>query len=183
MNTDALCNLFKNGDISIQQWQAGMREIAKVEIREAMILVKGGTEFVTPADWGYVGSQVKKQYEYLDKFTADIYANPLKWSTGQLNARAKLYGQVGYGALEDDIKREKEKSGFTEERRVLGPVKTEHCHDTDNRPGCVELAAKGWQPIGSLPKIGEASCWQNCRCKFEYRKPDPARPGKWIIEK
>ena len=176
MNTDTLCNQFRNGDISIQQWQAGMRDIVKAELRTAMILAKGGEEFVTQADWGFVGSQVKKQYEYLDKFTADIFANPLKYSTGQLNARAKLYSQIGYDALAEDLARESLKAGFTEERRVLGPVKTEH------RPGCVDLRDKGWQPIGSLPPIGDAACYSNCRCTFQYRKPDPASPGDWIVE-
>jgi len=181
MNLEQLAADLKAGNITLAEWEAGMRQYLREQYEAAMILAKGGRDFITQSDWGFVGAQAKKQYQYLDGFAAEITANPTAWLTGgRLQARVGLYAQVGYTALEEDIAREKLKAGFTEERRVLGPVRTEHCEDTANRPGCVELAAKGWQPIGTLPPIGEASCWSNCKCSFEYRKPDPENPGQWI---
>jgi hypothetical protein len=178
-----LAEQLKSGAISLPEWQAGMKDFIRNELINSMVLAKGGREFVTQSDYGFVGSQVKKQYQYLDKFAADIRANPAAWLTGRrLNARASLYNQLGYAALEEDIQREKVKSGWTEERRVLGFVRFEHCEDTGDRPGCVELAAKEWQKIGTLPKIGEAACYTNCRCEFQYRKPDPENAGEWIYE-
>ena len=48
------------------------------------------------------------------------------------------------------------------ERRVLGHPKTEHCAD------CPPLAALGWQPIGTLPDIGDSECEGRCLCHFVY---------------
>lgn len=195
MRMSALADQLKSGAISLAEWQSGMKDAVLSELTAAMELAKGGRDFVTQADWGYVGSQAKKQYHYIDGFAAEIAANPEVWLTGdRLNSRVALYNQVGWGVLEEDLNREQKKAGYTEERRVLGAVKTEHCHGVDARPankkhkarearpGCVEMADLGWTQIGALPLIGDAACWSNCRCKFEYRKPDPARPGEWIIK-
>jgi hypothetical protein len=176
----ALADQLKSGAIGLAEWQAGMRDMILSELTNAMILAKNGRDNITPADWGFVGSQAKKQYQYLDNFAADIAANPTAWLTGnRLNARVSLYNQLGYSALEEDLAREKTKAGFTEERSVLDPG-AEHCHETSGRPGCVELSALGWQPIGKIPLPGNRACWTYCRCHMEYRKPDPANPDGWI---
>jgi hypothetical protein len=176
----ALCDQLKANTISLAEWQAEMRDVILNELTQAMILAKGGRDFVTQSDWGYMGSQAKTQYTYLDKFVAEISANPTGWLSGnRLNARANLYSQLGYAALEDDLQREKTKAGFTEERNVLDPG-AEHCHETSGRPGCEEITAKGWVPIGTLPKIGERACYTNDRCELQYRKLDPENPGEWI---
>jgi hypothetical protein len=69
-----------------------------------------------------------------------------------------------------------------EELRVLGEA--DHCSTEDDpdgdREGCLELAALGWQPIGTLPKIGESVCIVNCHCRFAYRKHGP--DGEWIVK-
>lgn len=192
MKMDELANDLKSGEISLSEWQASMRDVVLAELTAAMILARNGRENITQSDWGYVGAQAKKQYQFIDGFAAEIAADPAAWLTGnRLNARVALYNQIGYVALEDDLKREKLKGGYTEERRVLTGG-AEHCHDTEARgankkhkarearPGCVELSKLEWQPIGTLPPIGDASCWSNCRCIFQYRKPDPTNPGGWI---
>jgi len=179
-SVSVLCEQLKSGSISLPEFQAGMRDFIRLELGAAMELAKGGREFVTQADWGFVGAQAKKQYAYLDNFVAEIAANPTGWLSGnRLNSRANLYAQLGYAALEDDLQREKTKAGFTEERNVLDPG-AEHCKDTSGRPGCEEITAKGWVPIGTLPKIGERACYTNDRCELQYRKPDPENPGEWI---
>jgi hypothetical protein len=175
MNLETLAEQLKSGAITINEWQAAMRDVVKSELILAMDLAKDGRSNVTPSDWGFVGSQTKALYEKLDGFAADIAADPAKWLNGRaLNARMALYGQVGYSALEEDIGREKEKGGFMEERSVLDPAITNHCD------GCKEEAGKGWRPIRSLIPIGERDCVSNCRCTMEYRKPDGA--GGWIYE-
>lgn len=175
---DLLGQQLKDGLISIPEWQAGMREYIKSETNTAMILQRGGREFVTQADWGYSGSEIKRQYEYLDKFAQDVADDPAKWLTGRLDNRVRQYKQTGYSALEDFKKRDMKKSGFTEERRKLGVA--DHCSGEGDTPGCIEIAGMGWRPIGTLPKIGAALCGNNCKCSFEYRRPKDG--GGWIIE-
>lgn len=46
------------------------------------------------------------------------------------------------------------------ERRTISPG--ENCTD------CLEAAAEGWQPIGTLPPIGDSECGVNCKCSFSY---------------
>lgn len=167
-----------SGLITIPQWESEMRDFIRNEYVEAMILQRGGREFVTQADWGYVGSLIKKQYAFLDAFAADIVRDPDYWLTGRLLRRMKLYGQSGYSALEDYRNRDMKKAGWTHERRILGDA--DHCSGEGETPGCIELAGAGWRPIGTLPKIGEALCVTNCRCHFQYRKPKAG--GGWIYE-
>jgi hypothetical protein len=47
------------------------------------------------------------------------------------------------------------------ERRILGLA--DHCS------GCVAAAAQGWQPLGTLPAIGDTPCMGNCKCTFMYK--------------
>jgi hypothetical protein len=73
-----------------------------------------------------------------------------------------LYRESGYAALERFERREKINDGYTEEIRILGAA--DHCRS------CLEYAGMGWQPIGTLPEIGDSECNMNCKCEFEYRK-------------
>jgi hypothetical protein len=178
MNVAAIAQQFKDGLISLPEWQAAVREGLRSDYVAAMTLQRGGREFVTQADWGYVGSALKKQYAYLDGFAADIAADPVKWKTGRLDNRMRLYNQSGYSALEDFRKRDVKQAGWTDERRVLGIA--DHCSGEGATPGCIELAGMGWRPIGTLPPIGAALCSENCKCSFQYRRPKAG--GGWEYE-
>lgn len=163
MTFDELADDLKTGKITIADWQSQMREFIRAEITDAMILAKNGRDYVTPSDWGFVGSQIKAQYKYLDGFANDIKSDPAKWLTGnRLNGRMGLYNEIGYTALEADTRREMEKGGMTEERRVLDP-------SVKNCEGCEKQAALGWRPIGTLDPIGSQECNNHCHCTFEYR--------------
>jgi len=178
MNVTTLASQLKDGLISLTEWKAEMRAALLDEQRAAMYLTRGGREFVTQSDWGYVGSSVKKQYAFLDQFAADIAADPVKWKTGRLDNRMRQYNQAGYAALEDFKQRDMKNAGWTHERRRLGVA--DHCSGEGATPGCIELAGMGWRPIGTLPKIGEALCVNNCKCSFEYRRPNG--DGGWEYE-
>lgn len=172
MSLETLAEQLKSGAISLPEWQSQMRIVIRDELTAAMILAKGGRDQVSPSDWGFLGSQAKQQYALLDGFAQDIANDPVKWLNGRsLNARMDLYGQLGYSALEADLQREAEKSGFTEERNVLEPGAA-HCED------CLDETVRGWVEIGSLSPIGSRRCATNDRCSIEYRKPDGA--GGWI---
>jgi len=162
MNLEQLAQQLIEGKITIAEWEATMREMIRNIFREAAASAAGGMQNVTPSQWGYEGYLVKQQYEYLHKFAQDIAANPQAWLNGRLLARMELYAQAGRGGQEQMVRRDMEKSGYDEERRVLGAA--DHC------PGCLEQAGRGWQPIGTLDPIGAEECSTNCHCEFEYRK-------------
>lgn len=161
MNLKDLARRLIDGQISIADWQAEMRGMIRTIHREATAIALGGMENVTQSMWGYEGSLVKKQYRFLDGFAADIAANPEQWLNGRLYERMRLYSQAEWGTFEAVLKRQAQMEGKTEERRVLGQA--DHC------PDCVDYAKRGWQPIGTLPPIGDSVCVTNCHCIFEYR--------------
>jgi hypothetical protein len=57
---------------------------------------------------------------------------------------------------------------FTMERSILGHNE-HHCHDSKGKPGCIEVASQGWQPIGTMPIPGTRTCKTACRCRLIFR--------------
>lgn len=165
MDLAELAEQLRSGQITIGQWEASMRSYLRSNYEAAMTLVKGGRDNITQSDWGYEGSLLKKQYAYLNNFAKEMQANPAVWSNKRLDARMNLYKESAYTAMEDMQRRNMQQNGFTRERRVLDPS-ANNCDD------CIEYAGMGWQPIGTLPAIGESVCIVNCKCEFEYDKED-----------
>jgi hypothetical protein len=156
------------GDITLPQWQLLMEKEIKIGNVASAALAKGGWAQMTQADWGYVGSNIKKQYQYLRNFAQEIASGKCPLN-GRLITRARLYGAEDRAMFEEMRRRYMRlNKGATEERRVLLPG-AEHCEPHESTPGCTELAAKGWQPVGTLPPIGAATCRTFCRCVFEFK--------------
>jgi len=162
MDLSVLAEQLRSGAINVSQWEASMRDYLRQEYTTAMVLAKGGRENITQSDWGYMGSSLKKQYAYLSNFAKEISANPEKWMNGRLDARMNLYKESAYAALEDFRQREAKLNGFDEERAIR--------HASESCPDCIAREAQGWQPIGTLPPIGDSQCIANCKCEWEFRK-------------
>lgn len=148
------------GEISLADWQLGMRDRIKAIHNAQAAIAKGGWAQMSQADWGAVGQMTKRQYAFLQKFAVDIEQGK-QVLNGNFLRRAGMYADAGRGTGQDMRRREAANNGYTEEQRVLNPA--DHCSD------CVEYAGLGWQPIGTLPRIGDSVCRTNCRCEFEYR--------------
>lgn len=150
----------KDGKINLAEWQIQTSALLK-NLHVAMgLAANGGLQNTSNADLGFIGSQIKEQYQFLRSFANEIYkgTQPLD---GTLVSRAALYTQSARSTYEKVVARAASNSGATSEKSVLGSA--DHCDD------CVGEAAKGWSPIGSLIPIGERICKANCRCTFQYR--------------
>lgn len=165
---NTICKSLANGNISLAKWQLSMRSELKTIHTISGALGKGGWAQMAPADWLAVARSSKEQYRYLQRFANEIADGKQKLFNlagevnGQFLRRADLYGQAGnntYNAIRD---RQAQVNGNTEERRILDPG-ADHCDC------CVEQAALGWQPIGTLKPIGACTCLSRCRCEKEYR--------------
>ena len=167
-----LADQLTSGQIGIPEWQMQMKEFIRVTHREAAIVAYGGVENMTQAAWGFEGSLVKKQYQYLDQFAADIAANPSAWMNGRLFVRMDLYRKAEWGTFEEMLRFQKRQEGWTEERRELGQA--DHCD------GCVQQASLQWRPLGTLETIGSQQCSTNCHCVFHYRRPNGN--GGWVYD-
>ena len=120
---------------------------------------------MTKSDWGRVGGIIADQYRYLKRFLQDIVEGVTK-GLGQIAARSRMYINSCQEAYWRASEVSKKVAGYTEKRRVVDPS-IENCQD------CLDLASKGWVPIGEkmpYPGDGKTQCLTNCGCTMEYRK-------------
>lgn len=155
--------------IPLAEWQTGMEEQIKLSHTAAAAAARGGWAQMSQADWGAVGRMIRTQYEYLANFADDIYTGKQALN-GVARVRADLYAGAARGTFEQMRRRyEQLMNGAEEEKRVLGEA--DHCN------GCLEQAALGWRPIGTLDPIGAEECITRCHCTFHYRKKVD---GEWV---
>jgi len=154
------------GTISLPMWQLTMENEIKLINTAAAALARGGWSQMTQADWGWVGRRIRTQYEYLRNFAKQLESGE-QVLNGTVLVRAKMYAQAARDTYEEMRRRyARLYKAAVNERRILDPL-ADHCLERE-RPGCVELAARGVQPIGTLPPIGAAQCLTFCRCHYEF---------------
>ena len=151
------------GEISLAEWQGSMMVLTKEVNLAGAALESGGWYSMGPSEFGRAGQKIRGEYGFLNNFANEI-ADGTQRLDGTLVNRAKLYGEQGRVTYYDFARVTAEALGFTEERSRLQPA--EHCEL------CVSEQARGWQPLGSIIKIGSRTCLSNCRCFMEYRKLD-----------
>lgn len=156
-----LADQLREGAISLADWELSMRRVVKDANLYGSVAGKGGWAQMSQADFGRAGSEIKKQYKYLNKMSRQIEAGE-QLLDGTLRQRAQLYAQAGRHTFHLEERREMGRVGFNEERNVLDPGAV-HCD------GCVQEQSRGWVKIGDLIPIGERDCNMNDRCAIEYR--------------
>jgi hypothetical protein len=157
---EALTIQLQSGRLTLAEWETQFALTVKRMACAAGALARGGWAQMTPSDWGRVGWEVRRQYEFLHRFAFEIYTGAQEMD-GRMIVRARMYGQAVRGIYEEIRRADAINAGMFQERRVLGVA--EHC------PDCVDYARRDWQTIGTLPRIGDSQCRTNCHCTFEYR--------------
>jgi hypothetical protein len=146
-----------------------MQEIKSAHVA-ASALANGGWDSMTPSDWGFTGQRIREQYDYLRNFSSQI-ADGTQPLDGRALVRSDMYGDAANGTYSAMRERAFIADGYEEERRDL------EANDGNNCDGCLEQAAQGWQPIGTLEPIGSQECTVRCRCEFSYRRRNES--GEW----
>jgi hypothetical protein len=161
----------------LKRWFDRSRQFVRELIFGATIALKGSELTAQEAEQAEQLAAI--QARYLDGFEQEIRVNPPRelaepsnlhipgvkppMSPAQIGARAELYATSAWQGAQKIVRASKRRTGNARwERRILGHPKTEHCTD------CPPLAALGWQPVGTLPDIGESECGPLCLCHFEY---------------
>jgi hypothetical protein len=145
------------GEITLAQWQTRTAQELKLLHVANGLAALGGQKQASQSDLGYMGSLIKKQYQYLNEFAKDI-ASGLQKLDGSFLARVKLYSEAGRGSYESVRVREAKLSGVKRAKRKLGV--------TDSCPGCLREAARGWVDISEVAPIGSQDCKTNCHCEI-----------------
>lgn len=156
-----LTKKLQSGTLTLADWQTSMAlELKRAHI-VAGVAAHGGWSEMNQSTYGYLGSQIKKQYDYLKNFAAEVQSGK-QVLDGRLLVRAELYGQAARGTFESTRRRDMLPRGEDQERRQR--------HATDSCATCIDQAAMGWQPLGTLNPIGQSECRTRCRCTFAYRQ-------------
>lgn len=150
----------RQGRTTVGQWQKIMRDEIKNTQLAAEALVRGGWNQMTARDFGRVGARVREQFKYLDKFTREVESKK-QATDGRLVQRARSYAAAARVNFHESQTDQLSELGYTEEKNVLHVA--EHCDD------CLDQAALGWVPIGTLTPIGSRKCRMNDRCSVQYR--------------
>jgi hypothetical protein len=156
-----------DGNITIDQWQGSVREALKPAHLQAAMVGAGGKDALSQSDYGRLGQRLRSEYSYLQNFASDILAGRV--SGAMALARVGLYAESVRGSYWEGTTIRQEKQGYSLMRRILDS-QAQHCQD------CIDHAARGIAPIGSLPMPGQrCACRSRCRCRIEYlRQQFPA---------
>ena len=156
-----------DGNITIDQWQGSVREALKPAHLQATMVGAGGKDALSQSDYGRIGQRLRSEYSYLQNFASDILAGRV--SGAMALARVGLYAESVRGSYWEGTTIRQEKQGYSLMRRILDS-QAQHCQD------CIDHAARGIAPIGSLPMPGQrCACRSRCRCRIEYlRQQFPA---------
>lgn len=147
-------------EITLNGWLAEARKISAAANIDLYILARGGRKRMTPQDWGWLGSQIKRQYrEYLQPFAQAIADETL--TEAQAARRLRMYVDAGRQASMQGARQAAKGAGLTQERNVLSAA--EHCR------GCVAETRRDWVAIGRLVPLTQRDCLTNDRCDIEYR--------------
>ena len=166
----ALADALRTRQINAAEWERRMRLATKDALLQGTAAARGGWAQLSPADYGRVGAEARRQYAYLRRFRRQLEAGEVALD-GRFAARMGLYLQAGRPLFEAVREREQRARGMSEYRNVR--------HAADSCGGCVAATAAGWVPAGSLPPVGARDCGARCRCTFDYRAgaPDPQADG------
>jgi hypothetical protein len=150
----------QDGVLTLAQWERQAQAQLGPLYLAATAATVGGFALLTLGAIQAYRTQVAQQFTYLRAFRQQIAAGA-QLLNGSLLSRLTLYARAAYSVAQQVYRTMQQAMAKTQERRVLGIA--DHC------PECPGLAARGWQPIGTLPVIGDTVCKVNCRCRFEYR--------------
>ena len=94
----ALAHRLATREISVQQWEAAMRDELKAIHVAQYMLGRGGRNAMTAEDWGRVGHVLRDQYAYLRAFAEEIARGQL--TEARAGARSEHYARSGTQSME-----------------------------------------------------------------------------------
>jgi hypothetical protein len=155
-----ITRMLSNGNITLDQWEASVREAIKGAHIQAAIVGYGGKDQMGSGEYGRIGQRLRSEYAYLQGFARDLLDRRISYPMA--TARVSLYAQSVRGSYWQGTELRKQQQGYGLMRRILDP-QAQHCQD------CLDHAARGIAPIGSLPMPGQrCACRARCKCRVEY---------------
>lgn len=153
--------LLNSGKIGVAEFQTRMAESLKESHLRMAMLGAGGKKAMTPSQYGHVGQQLRKQYEYLYRFGKVLEGQTL--TEAQILRRAKSYAKSVNIAFRQAEMTARGGVGFYG-KRLLDP-QARHCAE------CISYQTLTWTPVSQITPLGvNCSCGGKCRCRMVFRK-------------
>jgi len=156
------------GAIILAVWYSRMRDLLSALYKTIWLVSIGGFVFDNDTQRNLFYVMMLLQFGYFDNFASQLETGEQAMD-GRAVSRAGMYGMHGYSEWQNLRLLYAPELGYTEAKRILAPVAYErHCRK-DERPGCVEEAAKGWMPIIQMVPLGGCQCYSQCLCDLVFR--------------
>lgn len=153
--------LLAQNKIDIAEFQTRMAQTLKESHLRLAAVGAGGKEQFTPTHYGKVGAQLKKQYQFLNKFGQDLAEGKL--TKEQAIRRAGMYGKSAKTSFFEAEFTSRGKQGFYV-KRFLDP-QARHCE------ACISFQRLQWTLIQNVTPPGvDCQCGGRCRCRLVFRK-------------
>jgi hypothetical protein len=155
----ALAEALRGRQLSLADWEVGMRRVVKNTHLNAIALERGGWANMRPVDYGRAGQIIREQYGYLRGFANDIASGKQRLD-GTLGVRAKLYTQAGRNSYYRS--KAANMSG-----KVTHQMSVRSARDSCRQ--CLDLDRKVFRiDDASFPLPGRRVCNHNCQCHLAY---------------
>jgi len=125
--------MLSDGNLTLDQWQASVREAIKTVHIQNAIIGKGGRDNMTASDYGKIGQRLRQEYAYLQGFASDLLEQ--RASLPMALARVGLYAESSRGSYWQGTELRQQEQGYSLMRRILDP-QAQHCDD------CVRYATR-----------------------------------------
>lgn len=155
--------LMVDRQISLAEWESRMAGSLRDSHLAIGAVGSGGKSRMTSRQFGAIGYQLRRQFQYLDGFAQALHQGKL--TRTQAIARAGLYADSITTTFHRAEQISRQSEGFDEALRALDP-QAKHC------PSCLTYSTNGqWKPLVDVVSPGNnCECGQRCKCQIYYRK-------------
>jgi hypothetical protein len=108
--------MLSDGNLTLDQWQASVREAIKAAHIQNAIIGKGGRDNMTASDYGKVGQRLRQEYAYLQGFASDLLEQRV--SLPMALARIGLYAESSRGSYWQGTELRQQEQGYSLMRRI-----------------------------------------------------------------
>ncbi len=158
----AQTRLLVEGKLDIPAWQMAMAGLVKDSHLRMAALGSGGKDQLDARQYGAVGYQLKRQYQFLDQFAQDLADGKL--TPERAIWRSGLYASSVKQTFSRTEQLSREREGFTVGKRLLD-AQAQHC------PECIGYERPDWVAIADIMPVGtNCSCQNFCKCRIVYAR-------------
>jgi len=157
-----LAKRLTNGDLDLGAWEKETALTIKASHLRMMVFAAGGKDQLESRYVGLAGTELRRQYGYLNNFSRTIAGGTL--TPAQIHRRAQLYARSAKITFNRVQKSVKQAEGFNVAKRLLD-AQAKHCGD------CIGHERREWTEIGAIVPPGvSCECQNRCKCRLLFMR-------------